>query len=220
MAETILTRFQEEILTSLSNNKFVYLNFYLGGGTALAEFYLKHRLSEDLDFFTTKELSFADVRINLEKSFQKIGITSLEYREEASAKLFFLRKGKREVIKTDFNYFPFKRLKKGTIFNKIEVDSLLDIAVNKLHLILTRSNARDFVDFFFIQKRENYPLDFLLKKLEKKFSWKVDPIFLGSRFLKIIDLKDYPKMRKKFRQKKLIDYFSLLAKQQKGKFLK
>jgi len=220
MAETTLTRFQEEILSSLSKNKFVYINFYLSGGTALAEFYLKHRFSEDFDFFTTKEFSFADVRINLEKSFQKIRITSLEYREEASAKLFFLRKGKKEVVKTDFNYFPFKRLEKGVIFNKIEVDSLLDIAVNKLHLILTRSNARDFVDFFFIQEKENYPLGFLLKKLEKKFSWKVDPIFLGSRFLKITDLKDYPKMRKKFWQERLIDYFSFLAKQQKERFLK
>ncbi len=29
--------------------------FYLTGGTALAEFYLGHRLSFDLDLFTTRE---------------------------------------------------------------------------------------------------------------------------------------------------------------------
>ena len=29
--------------------------FYLTGGTALAEFYLGHRLSFDLDFFTAEE---------------------------------------------------------------------------------------------------------------------------------------------------------------------
>jgi predicted nucleotidyltransferase component of viral defense system len=31
----------------------VLKDFYLAGGTALAGFYLGHRLSEDLDFFTT-----------------------------------------------------------------------------------------------------------------------------------------------------------------------
>ncbi|MFH1233514.1 MAG: nucleotidyl transferase AbiEii/AbiGii toxin family protein [Patescibacteria group bacterium] len=31
-------------------------NFYLTGGTALAEFYLHHRLSEDLIFFPSKNL--------------------------------------------------------------------------------------------------------------------------------------------------------------------
>jgi predicted nucleotidyltransferase component of viral defense system len=29
--------------------------FYLTGGTALAAYYLRHRLSEDLDFFAEKE---------------------------------------------------------------------------------------------------------------------------------------------------------------------
>ena len=29
--------------------------FYLTGGTALAEFYLKHRLSEDIDLFTPEQ---------------------------------------------------------------------------------------------------------------------------------------------------------------------
>jgi hypothetical protein len=31
-------------------------DFYLTGGTALAEFYLQHRLSEDLDFFSEQEV--------------------------------------------------------------------------------------------------------------------------------------------------------------------
>ncbi|MBI3956224.1 nucleotidyl transferase AbiEii/AbiGii toxin family protein [Candidatus Gottesmanbacteria bacterium] len=30
--------------------------YYLTGGTALSEFYLHHRLSEDIDFFTRSEV--------------------------------------------------------------------------------------------------------------------------------------------------------------------
>lgn len=36
-------------------------NFYLTGGTALSEFYLQHRLSEDLDFFSEQELRHSEI---------------------------------------------------------------------------------------------------------------------------------------------------------------
>ena len=32
--------------------------FYLTGGTALSRFYLNHRYSEDLDFFTNRDTDF------------------------------------------------------------------------------------------------------------------------------------------------------------------
>jgi len=51
MAKTILTPIQQSLLSALSKESTVVDNFYLSGGTALAEFYLYHRYSEDLDFF-------------------------------------------------------------------------------------------------------------------------------------------------------------------------
>lgn len=212
MAKSIFTPFQKGIFEILSQNEFVCKYFYFSGGTALSEFYLQHRVSEDFDFFTAKKISFEDVRVNLEEAFRKIGIDSLEYREELSAKIFFLKRGKKEVVKTDFNYFPFKPLKTGKIFKGIRIDSLFDIAVNKLHTILTRVNARDFVDFYFIQKKENYKIDFLLKNLQKKFSWNVDPLFLGSRLTRADEVKDFPKMIIDFSKKDFVNYFKDLAK--------
>lgn len=47
----ILTPFQKELLKAIGDSKLAD-NFYLTGGTALAAFYLQHRYSEDLDFFT------------------------------------------------------------------------------------------------------------------------------------------------------------------------
>ena len=60
MEQTILNSFQKKTLdvfkkTSLSKK------FYLSGGTALAEVYLHHRYSEDLDFFTSEELNFNEL---------------------------------------------------------------------------------------------------------------------------------------------------------------
>ena len=48
----ILTNKQLQIIKFLSKNNFFSNSFYFTGGTALAEIYLNHRLSEDLDFFS------------------------------------------------------------------------------------------------------------------------------------------------------------------------
>jgi len=51
---SILSVNQKNILLLLSKEQVISHNFYLSGGTALAEFYLQHRWSEDLDFFSEK----------------------------------------------------------------------------------------------------------------------------------------------------------------------
>lgn len=52
MEKTILTPKQLEFLELVKVEPEITKRFYLTGGTALAEFYLKHRLSEDVDLFT------------------------------------------------------------------------------------------------------------------------------------------------------------------------
>lgn len=56
MAKKILSSQQQLLLDLISEQKDITNNFYLSGGTALAEYYLHHRLSEDLDFFTFEEV--------------------------------------------------------------------------------------------------------------------------------------------------------------------
>ena len=48
---SILSPAQRALLDRLSRSEFTR-DFFLTGGTALAECYLHHRFSEDLDFFT------------------------------------------------------------------------------------------------------------------------------------------------------------------------
>ena len=47
----ILTPLHKSFIRKFSESPF-QKSFFLTGGTALAAFYLQHRLSEDLDFFT------------------------------------------------------------------------------------------------------------------------------------------------------------------------
>ncbi|MEO0122442.1 MAG: nucleotidyl transferase AbiEii/AbiGii toxin family protein [candidate division WOR-3 bacterium] len=50
----ILTPLQQDFIRAFSKTKLVE-NFFLTGGTALSAFYLFHRYSEDMDFFTEIE---------------------------------------------------------------------------------------------------------------------------------------------------------------------
>jgi len=51
MEQDILTPKQLEFLEFIQGEPQIIKRFYLTGGTPLAAFYLKHRLSEDLDYF-------------------------------------------------------------------------------------------------------------------------------------------------------------------------
>src|SRR3989344_5089593 len=55
MGKTILTPKQLDFLEFVQKEPFLIKNFYWTGGTALSEFYLKHRLSEDIDLFIEKK---------------------------------------------------------------------------------------------------------------------------------------------------------------------
>ena len=50
----LFTQEQKLIFDQIKNNQYLTDNFYFTGGTALSYFYLNHRYSEDMDFFSEK----------------------------------------------------------------------------------------------------------------------------------------------------------------------
>lgn len=54
--KSILNERQARLLEILRGERIFREKFYFTGGTALAEYYLHHRLSEDLDFFAEEEI--------------------------------------------------------------------------------------------------------------------------------------------------------------------
>ena len=51
--------------------------FYLTGGTALSEFYLRHRLSEDLDLFSEEEVKPGMIEAFLKKISPKLKVSKI-----------------------------------------------------------------------------------------------------------------------------------------------
>lgn len=192
--KTILSDNQQKLLKIIGNNKNICQYFYLTGGTALAEFYLHHRLSEDLDFFSEEEIDPQTVFVFLKSIQKSAGIKKIDSQQSFNRNLFFLHLKNNEVIKTEFTYFPFTRIERKNKMGDLFVDSLIDIAVNKVFTIYQKPRSRDFIDLYLILKTKKWKINDLIKKAKVKFDWHVDPLQLASQFLQAQEVKDYPKM--------------------------
>lgn len=218
--QSLLSEKQKSILSLLGKEKQICDNFYWGGGTALAELYLHHRRSEDLDFFSEKEFDPLALSVVFKKVQKAAGIKTVEYSQSFNRNLFFLDFGE-EKIKTEFTYFPFPRIDRRGMSGNLSVDSLLDIAANKIFTIYQKPRSRDFIDLYcIVQKEKGWVLENFAEKAQVKFDTHLDPIQLGAQYLKATELKDYPKMFIPLPDPEWQNFFIEEAKKLKGEIIK
>ncbi|MBI4992955.1 MAG: nucleotidyl transferase AbiEii/AbiGii toxin family protein [Candidatus Magasanikbacteria bacterium] len=215
----ILSANQRRLLEMISKDKIICSNFYLTGGTALAEFYLKHRYSEDLDFFSEKEFDPQAVSVFWKKIQKAGGIKKIDFQQSFNRNLFFLHLKDGDVVKTEFTFFPFPRIEKKKKIGHLSLDSLLDIAVNKLFTIYQKPRSRDFIDLFLILKEGKWKISDLIKKAKIKFDWHVDPLQLGVQFFQAKEVKDYPRMIHKIKPSEWQEFFVIEAEKLKDNIL-
>lgn len=206
MAKTVLNSFQRKVL-QLFKTSILSKKFYLSGGTALAEFYLKHRLSEDLDFFTQEELSLEELKKFINLVAKKNQIIEVKFQHGFGLYTFFL-KDKNQPYKIDFGQYPFGPIEELKNFGGILVESLYDIGVNKAHTIAFRPRLRDFIDLYFIlQQKKDWNFQELIQKSFEKFEMKADSLQIGENLLEVKNLADMPRMIKKVDLSKVQDFF-------------
>jgi len=204
---SILSENQKRLLSLLAEEKIITANFYLGGGTALAEFYLHHRLSEDLDFFSEDEFEPQLISTLFKKIKEGVGIKKVSYEQSFNRNLFFLEL-ENDSIKTEFTYFPFTRINAEQKMGKLSIDSLLDIAVNKVFTIYQKPRSRDFIDLYCIlQQQKDWSVDDLAHQAQIKFDHFLDPLQLAAQFVKSQELKDYPRMLDRIDEKDWQSFF-------------
>lgn len=213
MGQTILSPHQSQFLELVAGEKRLTSSFYLTGGTALAEFYYQHRLSEDLDFFNPEtEVNQSVLEVFLKKNLPKIGVSQVKKTVFLGLISYVLNFPDGQQLKVDFNYYPFPLIRKGEKYKDLTIDSLYDIAANKLHTMFMKPRSRDYVDLYFILTRENYPLDKLIIDAKAKFDWHIEKSTLASQFLRVKDFTDEPLMLVPLDRKKMEDFFLKLSK--------
>jgi len=150
----ILTPLQNkfiEILASLPDKD----QFYLAGGTALAEYYLGHRLSFDLDFFTGMENLVLPTSYQIESASRKKSL-SLKVVRRFSTFVEFLVEKDNESLKIDLALDSPYRFERPVLSSEgIFINDYADLRTDKLLAYFGRAEPRDAVDLYFILQKES-----------------------------------------------------------------
>lgn len=221
MGKDLLTSKQLEFLEFAIKEKEIIKRFYLTGGTALSAFYLNHRVSKDLDFFSEKEeVPPKIIEAFLKKISLKLGIIKIERSQFLGLFSYYLIYSDKQSLKVDFNYYPFPLIEKGKSYKGLKIASIYDIAIDKLHTIFMKPRGRDYVDLYFILKEKKYPLEKLILDAKAKFDWDIDKLNLAAQFLRVKDFKEVLEMRKPFNRKEMENFFFIQARKLKKEIFK
>jgi len=129
---------------------------YLAGGTALA-LQIGHRISEDLDFFTSHEFNESVLATEL--------VSIGEFKEDRRAWRTVL--GRISETKFSIFYYPHPLIGQTVEFEGIKLASKADIAAMKIRAVGDRGTKRDFIDVYFLAKE--FSLDQMLEFYDQRY---------------------------------------------------
>ena len=152
MHTEIFDKQQVELLQYL---KLFQRTFYLVGGTAIA-LHLGHRRSIDFDLFTPSNL----IKPRIKKKLNQIPFKQIPIFEDYDQLHLLLNN-----VKLTFFNFPFIIDHPIKVDSFITMPSLLSLASMKAFALGRRSKWKDYVDLYFILKK-----NYIVKQISKKAS--------------------------------------------------
>ena len=169
----ILTPAHETILSTLAQSDLVH-RFYCTGVTLLAHYYLHHRKSFDLDFFTEKPFEHDEII-----PFVQTVVRALDAQRFEETKVYdrweYVIPTTDPVTRFEFVYYNHekKRLAPLLFYRGLSVDTLEDIAANKVMAYLDRNQPKDMLDVYTILTQKKFSLTELLAMVERKFGERI-----------------------------------------------
>jgi len=202
----LLTPFQQQIIEAISKSQ-LQDHFYMAGGTALAVFYLHHRYSLDLDFFTADPNAVARVPAILEEISQQINAQVNFTRTLGTFLQCFFQNAAGDRVQIDFAQDSPYRLEPVHLDEDmgIQVENLIDIACNKLSALFDRAAPKDFVDIYFICQNV-LTFDELVEKTRKKHLG-LDDYWLAVALQRVDQIEILPRMIKPITLEELKHFF-------------
>lgn len=126
--------------------------FFLTGGSALGIFDLEHRLSYDLDLFTTGLINNNHLKNQVLRISENIGASCETIQSTPDFHRFRLHRGdESEIIDLVIDRAPQLDQRKRHI-DGISVDTTREILANKICALLGRSEVKDLIDLFFLEQ--------------------------------------------------------------------
>lgn len=184
-----LTPAQRRLLHAIGDSPLAD-RFYLSGGTALSAFYLHHRQSDDLDFFTPDRF---ESHLVLKVIDALADGPVMPRRHEHRLGLIVPLDG--ETIRVEFVHYDHQAiLAPEPVLGALRVDGLRDILANKLSAIIDRTEPKDFADVYFLLQRPDLSLQQGIADARAKFGWPAIELLLQGAFLKIERMVGWPEL--------------------------
>lgn len=185
----ILTDIQKKFLRLFGDSGLVK-DYYLTGGTALSAHYLKHRYSEDLDFFAQEAAPLENIERFCIQSASKLGLGQPTLSRLYDRRIFTFQNG--DLLKVEFTEYPYPPLAEKSDIDGVKVDSLRDIAANKLMAVIDRFESKDYIDLAVIVNQMS--IEEIATDAERKFRVRIEPLTLGARLMLAENIAVMPRL--------------------------
>ncbi len=180
-----LSPFQSELLRAFFQQE---QGFFLTGGAALVGFHLRHRFTDDLDFFTDQEAVFERAPHVLAAVVADLGASMVARQQATGFHRYFVSRGDEAVI-VDLVLDRVPQIHAEKLkFDELRVDLPEEIIVNKLNTIVSRCEVRDLVDILMLERAGFSVEDFLEDALTKDggctaatLAWVLSQVEVGSQ---------------------------------------
>ncbi|MGC9093868.1 MAG: nucleotidyl transferase AbiEii/AbiGii toxin family protein [Bacteroidota bacterium] len=154
--------------------------FYLAGGTAVY-YYLNHRESMDLDFFTQKDFDFSQYEYLLKSQLILFQTNNTIHAEIEKVKISFFR-------------YPYNLLRPLNRLDTISIAHLEDILCMKINAIINRGSRKDFTDVYFIMQELSISRDKCIELFQAKFG-SYNPLIINKAMTYFGDADNEPELK-------------------------
>jgi len=205
------TALQDRFLALFFTNA-VADSFYLTGGTALARFYFHHRESIDLDLFTNqRDADFDAVNRAVLGILQTLALRIQSQVTTPTFLQYIVVNDSDVTLKVDFVKDVPVHFGATREIDGLRLDSLENIGANKVLAVFGRTDAKDFIDLYWILQRTNLVFDDLYA-LAKEKDLGLSELYLAYALHSAAKIKLFPRMLEPLPWEQILIYFEELAR--------
>ncbi len=183
--------------------------FFLTGGTALSAFYLAHRDSKDLDFFSLESYDPQQLEVVISDIANKINCTIFTKVKSDTYNEIYLEcndwKQRIDIVKEQ----P-KRFGEVVDIEGVRVDSLDNIGSNKITAIFGRLEIKDYIDLYSIITQTKYTFEELFELARQK-DLGLTEFYFASTIADISQIQTWPDLKIDLDKQAMFDYYQKLV---------
>lgn len=185
--------------------------FFLTGGTCLSAFYLAHRESQDLDFFSLSPFDSLVLRTTMREIADKTHANmSIQARSQTYSEIYLENTKDRWGQKIDIVQEQPVHFGEITHVDTIAVDSLVNITTNKILAVFGRLELKDYIDLYVIFTQTKLSFDEMFQKAKEKDTG-LSELYFANVIADVQQFKTFPKMHIPFNQKAFVKFYQNLS---------